>query len=202
MRYRAVIPVKALAEAKSRLAPFVSLEEREYIVLNMLHHVIDTLHRSNVFESVSVVSPDTRVLTQVQTWGAHALVEEQQGHNPALTAAARRELVPGATGLLTISADLPLLQVDDIQRMVALSAHYEVVLAPSREGTGTNALFLRPPLALPYLFGVGSLQRYLDEARKRSLSSTTCTRRGLSLDIDTIDDLEELQWYQQECEVA
>ena len=189
MTYTAIVPVKSLAIAKSRLAPYVSHHQREILVLDMLHHVLQTLRRSELFERVSVVSADERVLAQAELWDAQALPEERDGHNPALEGAALRELAAGSTALLTISADLPLLTIRDIRTLVAQSAQYEVVLAASREGTGTNAILVRPPLALPYLFGPNSLQLHRQAATQRHLSYTIFSSCGLALDIDTIDDL-------------
>src|SRR5260370_14189819 len=145
--YTALIPVKSLDQAKSRLATHLTQAQRAALVLDMLHHVLCILQASTVLDCISVVSPDRRVLEQTQAWGAHAPVEEETGHNPALTAAATRELAEGTTALLTISADLPLLQVNDIRGMIEQSKHSAVVLAPSQDQTGTNALLVRPPLA-------------------------------------------------------
>jgi len=191
--YRAIIPVKSLSEAKSRLAPHFSLHQRETLALDMLRHVVQTLCASQEFELVSVVSPDMRVLEKARTWGARALFEERSGHNPALHMAALRELAEGADALLTISADLPLLTPDDIGVMVERSTRFDVVLAPSMDGTGTNAMLARPPLAVPYLFGINSLQKHLRAASRRGLSASLYTSRGLSLDIDTIEDVQELE---------
>ena len=192
MRYRALVPVKSLARAKSRLAPYLSHIQRETLVLDMLSHVLYVLQSCDQFEHIAVVSADTRVLEQAQIWGAKPMREEQPGHNPALHAAALRELSEGVTALLTISADLPLLTKDDIQAMLEQSARFEVVLAPSRDGTGTNALLTRPPLAIPYLFGVNSLERHLRAARHRRLQSTIYSSRSLALDIDAIEDIAEM----------
>lgn len=192
MKYRALIPVKSLSEAKSRLADHLTLRQRENLVLDMLHHVLQVLHESNVLEQVSVVSPDQRVLKQAQAWGAQALAEEMPGHNVALHVAALREQEAGSAALLTISADLPLLHPSDIRMMILQSARYPVVLASSRDGTGTNAILVRPPLAIPYLFGPNSLQRYQKAARQQQLGSTVYNSIGLALDIDTIDDLDNL----------
>ncbi len=193
MTYRAVIPVKALSEAKSRLAPYLSQAQRSMLVLDMLQHVIHALQASACFDAVTVVSSDAQVLELAQQWGANTLVEEERGHNPALHAAALKEIANGATALLTISADLPLLQPEDIRHMVKLSHLYDVVLAASSEGTGTNAILTQPPLAVPYVFGVGSLQLYEEEARKRLLSSTLYKSCSTAIDIDTINDLEIVQ---------
>src|SRR5271165_2444900 len=109
MKYSALIPVKSLSEAKSRLAAHLTPEQRANLMLDMLHHVVNTLKESREFTHISVVSADMRVLVQAQTWGARMLPEEQAGHNPALTAAALHELqsYPYLNALLTISADLP-----------------------------------------------------------------------------------------------
>jgi 2-phospho-L-lactate guanylyltransferase len=192
MNYRALIPVKALGEAKSRLADHLTKGERAALVLNMLRHVIEVLQESKLFEHISVVSADMSVLEQAQLWGARSLIEKEQGHNPALHTAALEEIATGAQALLTISADLPFLQANDIRKMVEQAEQHDVVLAPSSEGTGTNALLVHPPLAIPYVFGPGSLQRYLAEARERHLRTTCYTSTGLTLDIDTIEDLDLL----------
>lgn len=196
MAYRALIPVKSLRAAKSRLAMFIPDEQREQLVLDMLQHVVNVLQQSEHFECISVVSADARVLAQASQWGARPLFEERHGHNPALQAAALREQRQGVRALLTLSADLPFLQADDIDAMIEASEHYEVVLAPSREGTGTNALLVRPPLAVPYVFGVNSLQHYLTEARLHHLHSTLCTSHGLAWDIDTPSDLTDYDYHQ------
>lgn len=193
MKYTALVPVKALVTAKSRLVPDLPPNRREMLVLDMLHHVLRVLQDSKLFERVSVVSPDARVLEQARAWGARALIEERSGHNPALYAAALRERAGGATALLTISADLPLLTTQEIRNLLEQSRQYEVVLAASRDGAGTNAILVRPPLAVPYLFGPDSLQRYLEAARQRHLSHTIYGSTGLAFDIDTIVDLRELE---------
>jgi 2-phospho-L-lactate guanylyltransferase len=193
MKYTALIPVKSLVTAKSRLVPDLPPNRREMLVLDMLYHVLRVLQDSKLFERVSVVSPDARVLEQVRAWGAWALIEERPGHNPALYAAALQERARGATALLTISADLPLLSTQEIRNLLEQSRQYEVVLAASRDGAGTNAILVRPPLAVPYLFGPDSLQRYLEAARQRHLSHTIYGSTGLAFDIDTIVDLRELE---------
>jgi len=195
MTYTALVPVKALNLAKSRLAANLTRQQRESLVLDMLQHVLQVLLASPLFERVSVVSPDTRVLEYASFWGAQPLKEEQHGHNSALQAAAMREQAAGATAILTISADLPLLCISDIQGMIEQSWQHAVVLAPSQDGTGTNAILMRPPLALPYLFGLNSRQCYQQAARLRKLSCAVFSSIGLAVDIDTIDDL---QWLRDE----
>ncbi len=198
MKFAALVPVKSLDQAKSRLSHHLTQEQRGTLVLEMLQHVLCTLHSSQAFDHISVVSADHSVLERVRTWGAQGLAEEQAGHNPALTAAAARELLLGTTALLTISADLPLLQANDIHALLEQSEQHDVVLAAAQNDTGTNALLVRPPLALPYVFGPDSLRRYQREAEQSQLSISVYRSLGLELDIDTIEDIELLQTYERE----
>ncbi len=193
MKHNALIPVKSLITAKSRLAPSLSQHQRERLVMAMLHHVLYVLLDSELFEQVSVVSSDDQVLEQAYIWGAQAITEEQHGHNQALHAAALREKTEGVTTLLTISADLPLLTTQEIRCFFEQSRQHEVVLALSRDGTGTNAILVHPPLIVPYVFGPDSLQSYIEAARQRHLRYSTYQSIGLAFDIDTIDDLDEVE---------
>lgn len=214
MKYTALIPVKALDLAKSRLAPHLSHQQRVTLVLGMLQHVVQILHASEAFEYIYVVSTDTRVLELIQDWGAQPLRETQQGHNPALQEAAyailardhawatypaqdrltraQAESVPNM-GLLTISADLPLLTQEDIALLMRAAEHVQVVLAGSSDGTGTNALLTQPPLVLPYLFGPNSLPTYIQAAQQAEISYTLVQNAHLALDIDTFADLQQLE---------
>lgn len=193
MKCRGLIPVKSLATAKSRLASSFTRHQRERLVLDMFHHVLCVLLDSELFEKVSVVSSDKQVLEKAYLWGGQVLVEEYHGHNQALHAAALREISEGVTTLLTISADLPLLTTQEIHCFFEQSLQHDVVLAPSRDGTGTNAIFVHPPLSVPYVFGPGSLQRYVEAAKQKQLSYSKFHSIGLALDIDTIDDLNEAE---------
>ena len=193
MKYNALIPVKSLMTAKSRLASSFTQHQRERLVLDMFHHVLCVLSDSELFEKVSVVSSDELVLEKAYVWGAQPVIEEYQGHNQALHAAALREISEGVTTLLTISADLPLLTTQEIRCFYEQSLQHDVVLAPSRDGTGTNAIMVRPPLVVPYVFGPGSLQNYVEAAKQKHLTYSKFHSIGLALDIDTIDDLDEAE---------
>jgi 2-phospho-L-lactate guanylyltransferase len=212
MNYVALVPVKRLTLAKSRLAAHLARSQRETLVLDMLQHVVCTLCESDCFEQIYVVSADAQVLELAQHWGAEALRETRPGHNPALQAAGQviveraawrhtvhtRQTLSGTCplftpqdlGLLTISADLPLLSQEDVHALLACGERSQVVLAAASDGTGTNALLLRPPLLLPYLFGPGSLPAYIQAARQRNISYLLLHRAGLALDIDTPADIQ------------
>src|SRR5574341_708127 len=99
-----LIPAKPYTEAKSRLAPVLSLEQRMTLSRWLLER---TLHLAlAALGHVVVVSRDRVLLAQVQALGAWGLREARPGLNPALSQAARFAQVRGADGILVLPADL------------------------------------------------------------------------------------------------
>ena len=193
MSYHALIPVKSLTTAKSRLQNYLSLDQRKKLVFYMLNHVITVLHSQKRIEKIYVVSSDRSVLTFAEQKGIIPMRERQVGLNPALTAAAAKISEKKIDGLLTIFADLPIVTKNDIQQLIELSNIYDVVLSPSKEGTGTNAILVKMPLSLPYLFGENSFQKYKYISNKNYVSAGIYISQTMGFDIDTIEDFKELK---------
>lgn len=193
MKYRALVPVKSLHIAKSRLKDDLSPAQRSALVLKMLGHVLVILQMSKIFQSISVVSVDPEVIALSRRFGAHIYLEEKHGHNQALEYAAKQLVKKGHDPLLTISADLPLLQTTDIITMTSLLKTNEIVLAPSLNGLGTNAVFLSFPLKIPYLFGENSFNNYLHAAKNNGFPVGIYNKTSTALDIDTSQDLQALR---------
>jgi len=195
----AIVPVKALEAAKSRLAPRLTLEARAGLVLDLLAHTVATVRESGVFRHCIVVSADPSVHDRATTAGA--IISDEGGsvqigqHNAALEFARRDIQRFHPEGLLVLSADLPLLAATDLRAMVELGADGNtVVLAPDRAGTGTNAMFLRPANAIPFLFGVGSYQRHRRAAEQCGLAVRRYVSPGTAFDVDCPEDLDDPQF--------
>jgi 2-phospho-L-lactate/phosphoenolpyruvate guanylyltransferase len=99
----------------------------------------------------------------------------------------------GAEAALVMTADLPLARPEDIAAILAAAPPGpSAVLVPSHEGTGTNAMLLRPPGAIAPRLGPGSLARHLAQAERRRVRTLRLERPRLALDIDTPRDLAAL----------
>jgi 2-phospho-L-lactate/phosphoenolpyruvate guanylyltransferase len=188
----AVVPVKDLQGTKSRLAPILDPGARAGLTLYMMGRVVAAIRSSGV-EDVCVVSPDRIVLNEAQRRGAIPLPQESRGLNPALEEGRRRALELGASTLLVLPADLPLLEEEDVLAVLKASEGQAVVIAPDGARSGTNALLTRPPDALPFVFGPDSFQAHLEAARKRDLDVKVCERSHLAFDLDTAGDLARLK---------
>ena len=189
----AVVPVKDLAGTKSRLTPILDPGARAGLTLYMMGRVVAALRGAGI-ENVGVVSPDPIVLSEAGARGAVPLRQESRGLNPALDEGRRWAMERGAPALLVLPADLPLVDPDDVREVVGeMGDEPSVVISPDRAHTGTNALLIRPPDALPFAFGIGSYEAHLHAARERGLDVRVCERPHLAFDLDAAGDLASLE---------
>ena len=98
----------------------------------------------------------------------------------------------GATALLVLLADLPLVTAEDVDLLFRqTSGDPEVILVPCKEGEGTNALLRVPPLIMAPCFGGGpSLERHLVAARRTGIPCRVVEVPRIAFDLDSIADLE------------
>lgn len=192
MNVHAVVPVKDLREAKSRLRSILGPEVRAGLALRMMDCVLSALYGAGV-GNVSVVSPDGTVLDLASKYGATSLLQESGGLNLALEEGRKWAMESGASALLVLPADLPLLKPDDVRELLnEPDGGSSVIIAPDDARSGTNALLLRPPDTLPFFFGSGSFEEHLRAARKRGLGVRIVERPGIAFDLDTRTDLARL----------
>lgn len=189
MRLHAIVPVKALERAKSRLAGALAPAERRLLVLEMLDGVLGALARSPVAR-VWVVSGDPAVLAAAASHGATPLPEAAAGLNPALEQARAAALAAGAEAVVVVPADVPLVTPADIAALAGLlAAGADVAVAPDEAGLGTNALAVRAAAGLPFAFGEGSAARHLRAAAAAGLACEIYRSPGLALDVDDAPSL-------------
>lgn len=193
MRIHALIPVKELAQAKSRLTPPFNADERAALVLEMLHHVIVAAQGCESLARITVVSPDAAVLDHAAAWGVATLRQHTTGLNAALDEAREDAAALGADAVLALHADLPHARPDELAQMIELlPAPPAAVIAPDYTGTGTNALLVAPPDALPFHFGPGSFAAHVAEAEQRGLRYAVAHLPGIAGDVDTPTDAQAL----------
>lgn len=182
-----VIPVRPPFEGKTRLAGALCRNERSALVERMFRHVLDVAASTVRPANVHVVSRSPVLLALAAARGCHAIRETAVGLNPALEQAAGS--APTDRPLLALSADLPLLDRDDLAAMMGELAEADVVLASDRPGIGTNALLLARPRLLAYAFGEDSRRRHEDAAAVRGLGFRLFRRSSLAADLDLPEDL-------------
>ena len=191
----AILPVKPLRLGKSRLSGVLNQDERCKLNQGLLENTLKVLMAVPELERVLVISQDMQVLALARDFGAHTLQESRPSSlNIALEKATRLARGFEVRSVLAIPADLPLLNVEDVQAIVALGSEPPVVvIAPDRHRRGTNALLINPLGALRYGFGRESFRTHCQRAQAAEMHLEIAELPHLAVDLDTPDDLQFLR---------
>lgn len=192
----AVLPVKSFAAAKLRLEPQLAPGPRRALTEAMLSDVLVALRRAESIDSVLVVTADSAAGRIAGSHEAETLDDDSEsGQSDAARAGIEAALRGGATRVLLVPGDCPLLDQAELDSLLgrprAAGAH--VTIVPDRHREGTNALLLAPPDSMTPAFGEGSLARHLEAARAANLAHDVAELPSLALDVDTPDDLVALR---------
>ena len=186
----AIIPVKPLARAKSRLARALKAPTRAALVRSIFSRTLDVIAQVERIDGVIVVSRDLTVLELARQREAITLMESDSGLNPALTQAAQWAASHRARSVIVIPVDLPLITVADLDAVIDRAQEERcIVIAPDRPEEGTNVLLVRPPDALPFAYGSSSFNVHRAHAREHGLIVHEYRSPTTAFDIDVPDDL-------------
>lgn len=185
----ALVPIKSRAEGKGRLSGWLGPEERRAIVREMADRVLVALLDARSIDCVAVVTPD-RDKVPIDLL---AIDDPGQGLNAALDSGRRELIGRGASELVVIHADLPLVTAADVDLLVERGRRTGCALASDAAHSGTNALYLAPPGNFPFRFGADSRRRHLEEAARVGRTVELVATRGLEFDLDRGEDLVKLR---------
>ncbi|MBL4583608.1 MAG: 2-phospho-L-lactate guanylyltransferase [Pseudomonadales bacterium] len=191
----AVVPVKSLTDAKSRLADVLNDRARQHLVLAMLEDLLAVLHKISAIDQVLIVTNDARSMELAQRYNALILPEPTSaGLNLAVLHAANYLDEHQVARMLVLPADIPFAQADEIRELVSESDTQpnqasSVTLVSDQAGVGTNAMMLTPPDGMTPMYGENSFKRHTEYASELGLNPVLASVPSVGLDIDTPDDL-------------
>ncbi len=182
----AVVPLKNLKLAKSRLSNILAEGERQELVLAMFDDVLVSLRESPFIDKIFLVADkyfnpiaDVQMITEIKN----------RGYDEAIIEALKDSRVNQAQAMLILPADLPLLSTDELDTLIRDQEDGSIRIAGARDQDGTNALVMKPPSLLATSFGVGSFERHKKFAKALSVKIEEVNLPGLSFDVDTEKDL-------------
>ena len=191
MRNCVVIPIKNLAAAKTRLSSVLNPAERATFAASMFQDVLTSAKHTPEIEKILVVTPDGPAAILARESGAELLLESQtDGLNKAVKIAIDHAQTSGYERLLVIHADLPLVQPQDIALFFRDSS--TIMISPSQDLDGTNALLLSPPNIIQPRYGRKSFDTHMALIHEMGWEPIVVKNARLALDIDTQEDLRRL----------
>jgi len=205
----ALLPLKDLAAAKSRLAGLLRPSERRALAQAMAEDVLGVLGGLPVIGRVILLSDDPCAPLLAERYGARWWPERDLpgadlpggdlpggdlpggdlpgwGLNNLLEAAVSRLFAEEKVPVLVLHADLPLLQPADLVAALVAWRPGERVVGCDRHGTGTNLLLFDSASRPRFCFGPDSCRRHLAQGPG---TARRLQRDGIALDVDEPADL-------------
>jgi 2-phospho-L-lactate/phosphoenolpyruvate guanylyltransferase len=186
-----LLPIKDLRFAKQRLAATLSADQRFGLAQAMLADTVRAVGSIRSTTGVFVITNYEPAAEAARQNGWHLLQEaEQTSESASVDAASLLCEERGVTSLLRLPLDLPLLQSADIDALLQTPCGAPgMLIVPSRDGTGTNALLRTPPALFPSRFGTGSFAKHIAEAQRLGAHIVVHRNPHLEMDVDDESDL-------------
>ena len=181
--------MRSFRTGKSRLSESLEPTERAYLARVWFEA---SLASADAADEILVLTSDVEVEALAVTRGHRVLRDPaQQLPLASLVDRAVAHLRSARdTAVLTIMADLPQIQADEVARFGAAAATVDVAAAPNAAGTGTNALWMNRGVRIRTAFGASdSLSRHEQRARIAGLTWSNIPIASAALDVDTAADL-------------
>ncbi len=184
-----IIPMKPLAEGKSRLGRQFNQSQRADLTAGMLRRVIAAIKGASI-ELFWVIGGDDRVTRLVRNQDGIWLPEMGRNLNDTLSKAFATASQEGYSALY-LPGDLPFIKPSDLINLIRSSERRNnITLAPARRDGCTNGLLVPQGILFMPELGHRSFAKHLAQAARMEVSVAICYSPGLGFDLDTVDDLE------------
>jgi 2-phospho-L-lactate guanylyltransferase len=185
----ALVPLKRLDYAKTRLATVLDPPTRVRVMRALLSHTLEVVQAAPSVARVTLVSSAVEAPAIAAEHGVGHFDDRALPWNDAL-AAAMAEVQGDAVAI--VSADVPLLTTTDVEAYVGALTEHGAVIARATDA-GTNGVAMHPVGAMRTTFGSkGSAALHAELAREAGLTPVTLDLEGMAHDLDTAADLNEV----------
>jgi 2-phospho-L-lactate guanylyltransferase len=180
-RVAVLVPVKAFADAKRRLAPALAAPERARLAREMAEHVLAVASPL----PTAVVCDDAAVADWARALRVRVVSAPGHGLNRAVEAGVAELGALGVERVIVAHGDLP------FAGPLAWVAGFDgVTLVPDHRDDGTNVACVPTRATFRFAYGPGSFRRHGREALSRALPLRVVRDPLLGRDVDLPVDLE------------
>jgi 2-phospho-L-lactate guanylyltransferase len=183
VRVDLVVPVKSFTFAKGRLATVLTENERCDLARACAERVVAAAGDWRVH----VVCDDPDVMAWARSLGCAVVRPDVTGLNAAVDAGRHAASNDGAEHIVVAHSDLPL-----VRTFTHVVAPGIVTLVADRHGDGTNVVSMPATSPFRTSYGPGSFLLHRRHLEESGLDYRCLDDAELALDLDTADDLKEL----------
>jgi 2-phospho-L-lactate guanylyltransferase len=188
LKTSAIIPVKTFSRAKKRLC--IQPLHKEKICNLMLQEVLDTVSKCKLIDKIILVSKDETALKLGRSYGAAEIFDDELGVNNAIHLADQYLSDKKFDCSIIFPQDIPIMKSIDIDNLLGfVKSKNSVIIVPSRQFNGTNALVRCPADIMDTNYDMGSYTFQIDAALTKTKNISIALIRRIMLDIDDELDL-------------
>lgn len=188
-----LIPVKKLQNAKQRLSAALDAGQRQALARAMVEDVLATVAACRNCGPVAVITGDEHARALARRYDLEVIEDAvEPGESGAVEMATRACQERGIASTLVLPGDIPLIRREEVEAVFEAAPAEGVVLVPSSDGRGSNAVLRRPAGIIPLRFGDDSFVPHREAARATGRPCIVLSLPGIGLDVDTPEDLARL----------
>jgi 2-phospho-L-lactate guanylyltransferase len=188
LKTSAIIPVKTFSKAKTRLN--LQQTSKEEICSIMLQEVLKTISSSKLINKIVMVSKDEAALKIGRQFNVIELFDDESGVNNAINLADKYLFDKKFDCSVIFPQDIPIMTSFDIDILLGFIRSIDsVIIVPSRQFNGTNALVRCPASLMQTKYDMGSYTHQMDAANAKAKNISIALIRRMMLDIDDESDL-------------
>lgn len=184
----AIIPVSKFKNAKTRLSPFLSEEEREKLLKVMLQDVTDTLKKH--VDKIFIISRDEDVLEYAKKLNLNTILEDENSNLNKALKQAMKQCKGKTRKVIIVPSDVPLIGKTNLAMLIDASKSLDFIIVPSKGG-GTNMIIMKP-MAIHTRFEGLSYKEHVNAAERKKLNPQVHDSLFMALDVNTAEDLGEI----------
>ena len=184
----AIIPVSKFKNAKTRLSPFLTEEEREKLLKVMLQDVTDTLKKH--VDKIFIISRDEDVLEYAKKLNLNTILEDENSNLNKALKQAMKQCKGKTRKVIIVPSDVPLIGKTNLAMLIDVSKSLDFIIVPSKGG-GTNMIIMKP-MAIHTRFEGLSYKEHVNAAERKKLNPQVHDSLFMALDVNTAEDLGEI----------
>jgi len=156
----------------------------------MLQEVLNTVSNCKLISKMVLVSKDEAVLKIGRQFGAIEIFDNESGVNDAISLADQYLSDKKFDCSVIFPQDIPIMMSSDIDNLLGfVKSKRSVIIVPSRQFNGTNALVRCPADIMETRYDMGSYTFQMDAAKTKTENISIALIRRMMLDIDDEFDL-------------
>ncbi len=180
--------MKSFSKAKTRLnLPQI---QKEDLCLKMFDEVLRTISSCKSIDKILVVSNDEQAIKLSKQYNTMQIFDNETGVNDAMDLANQYLIDKKYDCSIMFPQDIPVMKSSDIDNIFNFfKSETGVLIVPSRQFNGTNALLQSPVAIINTQYDRGSYMHQLDAAKTVTKNTSIALIRRIMLDIDDLSDL-------------